>query len=56
MLRDRGYDVTDDEINMSQHDFTLKYSDNVKSEDLFISKTKKNDDSDKVYCFKVHFG
>ncbi|KAI9116236.1 hypothetical protein K1719_013166 [Acacia pycnantha] len=51
MLKDRGYLVTDLEINMSKDDFKLKYTENLTREDLFISRTKKNDPSDKIYVF-----
>ncbi|KAK4268611.1 hypothetical protein QN277_025235 [Acacia crassicarpa] len=51
MLKDRGYLVTDSEINMSKNDFKLKYPENLTREDLFISRTKKNDPSDQIYVF-----
>lgn len=49
MLRDRGYLVTDHEINMSKNEFRNKYSENTKREDLVINKAKKDNSSDQVF-------
>ncbi|KVH97775.1 DNA-directed RNA polymerase, RPB5 subunit, partial [Cynara cardunculus var. scolymus] len=46
MLRDRGYLVGEFEINMGRGDFFRKYGENMKREDLIISKAKANDSSD----------
>ncbi|WOL16932.1 DNA-directed RNA polymerases II and IV subunit 5A-like isoform X2 [Canna indica] len=51
MLKDRGYLVVDYEINMSKRDFKDKFGENFKREDLFISKSRKNDPTDQVYVF-----
>ncbi|KAI3763573.1 hypothetical protein L2E82_13512 [Cichorium intybus] len=51
MLRDRGYLVGDFEINIGINDFLMKYGDNMKREDLIISKAMANDSSDQIYVF-----
>ncbi|CAI9096921.1 OLC1v1033184C1 [Oldenlandia corymbosa var. corymbosa] len=51
MLHDRSYFVTEKEINMTRHEFINKYGENMKREDLVISKTKRNDSSDQIYVF-----
>ncbi|GJU96627.1 DNA-directed RNA polymerases II and IV subunit 5A-like protein [Tanacetum coccineum] len=51
MLRDRGYLVGDFEINMEKDDFLRKYGENMKREDLIISKAKPNDSADQIYVF-----
>ncbi|KAI4376599.1 hypothetical protein MLD38_005710 [Melastoma candidum] len=51
MLRDRGYLVTDYEINISRYQFVDKFGDNMKREDLVINKAKRNDSSDQIYVF-----
>ncbi|KAK4283832.1 hypothetical protein QN277_000741 [Acacia crassicarpa] len=51
MLRDRGYLVTDYEINMSKTEFRNKYSEHMKREDLVINKAKKDNSSDQIYVF-----
>lgn len=48
MLRDRGYLVTDYEINMNRSQFVNKFGDNMKREDLVLNKAKRNDSSDQV--------
>lgn len=48
MLRDRGYLVGEFEINMERDDFVRRYGENMKREDLIISKSKSNDNSDQV--------
>ncbi|XP_015571646.1 DNA-directed RNA polymerases II and IV subunit 5A [Ricinus communis] len=50
MLKDRTYLVTDSEINITKHQFTSKYGDNMKREDLVIHKSKR-DGSDSIYVF-----
>ncbi|XP_054788128.1 DNA-directed RNA polymerases II and IV subunit 5A-like [Prosopis cineraria] len=51
MLKDRGYLVTDYEINMTKSDFRHKYSEHMKREDLVINKAKKDNSSDQIYVF-----
>ncbi|KAJ0261223.1 hypothetical protein HA466_0043850 [Hirschfeldia incana] len=51
MLKDRGYIVTDSELEMTQEQFIEKYGENMERKDLVILKTKKNDDSDKIFVF-----
>ncbi|XP_028797944.1 DNA-directed RNA polymerases II and IV subunit 5A [Neltuma alba] len=51
MLRDRGYLVTDYEINMTKSEFRHKYSEHMKREDLVINKAKKDNSSDQIYVF-----
>ncbi|XP_058078480.1 DNA-directed RNA polymerases II and IV subunit 5A-like isoform X2 [Magnolia sinica] len=51
MLRDRGYLVGDFEINMTRSQFIDKFGENVKREDLVISKAKRNDSGDQIYVF-----
>ncbi|KAL6504558.1 DNA-directed RNA polymerases II and IV subunit 5A [Orobanche gracilis] len=51
MLRDRGYKVGDFEIEMSRDQFLQKYGENLKREDLVISKDMRDDSSDKIYVF-----
>ncbi|KAJ0495341.1 putative DNA-directed RNA polymerase [Helianthus annuus] len=51
MLRDRGYLVGEFEINMDMNDLLRKYGENMKREDLLISKAKTNDSSDQIYVF-----
>ncbi|XP_074583484.1 DNA-directed RNA polymerases II and IV subunit 5A [Curcuma longa] len=51
MLKDRGYLVADLEINMTKNDFLHKFGEGVKREDLFISKSKKNDPGEQIYVF-----
>ncbi|XP_028805362.1 DNA-directed RNA polymerases II and IV subunit 5A-like [Neltuma alba] len=51
MLRDRGYLVTDLEINISKNDFRLQFSGNVRRRDFVINKAKKQDSSDQIYVF-----
>ncbi|EEF48219.1 DNA-directed RNA polymerase II, putative [Ricinus communis] len=54
MLKDRTYLVTDSEINITKHQFTSKYGDNMKREDLVIHKSKR-DGSDSFYPTKLLF-
>ncbi|KAJ9563835.1 hypothetical protein OSB04_008995 [Centaurea solstitialis] len=51
MLRDRGYLVGEFEIAMGKGDFLRKFGENMKREDLIISKAKANDSSDQIYVF-----
>ncbi|KAK3436436.1 DNA-directed RNA polymerases II and IV subunit 5A [Eucalyptus grandis] len=51
MLRDRGYLVTDGELNMTRFQFIEKYGENMKREDLVINKHKRNESSDQIYVF-----
>ncbi|XP_027117059.1 DNA-directed RNA polymerases II and IV subunit 5A-like [Coffea arabica] len=51
MLQDRGYFVTDKEIQMEKREFIQKYGENMKREDLVINKSKRNDSSDQIYVF-----
>ncbi|KAG8378329.1 hypothetical protein BUALT_Bualt08G0126100 [Buddleja alternifolia] len=51
MLKDRGYLVTEEEIKMSMSTFIEKLGDNMKREDLVISRNLCNDSSDQIYVF-----
>ncbi|KAL8136613.1 hypothetical protein V2J09_002614 [Rumex salicifolius] len=51
MLNDRGYLVTDYEINLTKNQFIDKYGDNIKREDLTVNKARRNDSSDQIYVF-----
>ncbi|KAG5403440.1 hypothetical protein IGI04_009559 [Brassica rapa subsp. trilocularis] len=51
MLKDRGYIVTDAELEMTQEQFIDQYGENMERKDLVILKTKKNDESDKIFVF-----
>ncbi|KAL6958890.1 DNA-directed RNA polymerases II and IV subunit 5A [Sarracenia purpurea var. burkii] len=51
MLRDRGYVVPDQEVDMTKQQFIQKVGDNVKREDLLIRKSMRNDSSDEIYVF-----
>ncbi|XP_074263498.1 DNA-directed RNA polymerases II and IV subunit 5A-like [Silene latifolia] len=53
MLNVRGYNVSDDEINMTLDQFQERYGDNMNSDNLFISKEMRNNSSDKIYVFFV---
>lgn len=48
MLRDRGYLVGEFEINIGLNEFVRKFGENMKREDLIISKANANDSSDQV--------
>jgi len=48
MLKDRGYVVTDDEINMTKQQFIEKYGEDVRRQDLFMHKAKQDNSSDQV--------
>ncbi|XP_021760210.1 DNA-directed RNA polymerases II and IV subunit 5A-like [Chenopodium quinoa] len=48
MLNDRGYLVTDDEINMTKQQFIEYYGDNKSRDNLFMIKNKQNDTSDQI--------
>ncbi|PWA60008.1 DNA-directed RNA polymerase, RPB5 subunit [Artemisia annua] len=51
MLKDRNYLVGEFEIEMDKRQFINKYGDNMKREDLVISKSLKNDSSEQIYVF-----
>lgn len=51
MLKDRNYLVGDFEINITKEQFRNKYGENMKREDLIISKARRNDSSDQVLFF-----
>lgn len=51
MLKDRNYLVGEFEIDMDKRAFVNKYGDNMKREDLVISKSLKNDSSEQIYVF-----
>ncbi|CAH1417191.1 unnamed protein product [Lactuca virosa] len=51
MLRDRGYLVGEFEINIGLNEFFRKFGENMKREDLIISKANANDSSDQIYVF-----
>ncbi|KAI3771476.1 hypothetical protein L6452_02641 [Arctium lappa] len=51
MLKDRNYLVGDFELEMDRRQFIQKYGDNMKREDLVISKSLKNDSSEQIYVF-----
>ncbi|KAL6975103.1 DNA-directed RNA polymerases II and IV subunit 5A [Sarracenia purpurea var. burkii] len=51
MLRDRGYVVPDQEVDMTKQQFIQKVGENVKREDLLIRKSMRNDSSDEIYVF-----
>ncbi|CAI9278343.1 DNA-directed RNA polymerases II and IV subunit 5A [Lactuca sativa] len=51
MLRDRGYLVGEFEINIGLNEFVRKFGENMKREDLIISKANANDSSDQIYVF-----
>lgn len=53
MLNDRGYLVTDDEINMTKQQFIEHYGDNMSRDDLFLFKNKRNDTSDQVIYVRI---
>lgn len=54
MLKDRGYDVADSDIEMTKEQFVDKYGEKMERKDLVTLKVKRNDDSDKV-CSYVFF-
>ncbi|KAJ4908220.1 DNA-directed RNA polymerases II and IV subunit 5A [Raphanus sativus] len=51
MLKDRGYIVTDSELEMTQEQFIEKYGVNMERKDLDTIKTKKNNETDKIFVF-----
>ncbi|CAN6806299.1 unnamed protein product [Brassica oleracea] len=51
ILKDRGYIVTDAELEMTQEQFIDKYGENMERKDLVTIKTKKKDESDKIFVF-----
>ncbi|CAH2072331.1 unnamed protein product [Thlaspi arvense] len=48
MLKDRGYIVTDSEIEMTEEEFVEKYGENMTREDRVTLKIKRNDESVKL--------
>nr|XP_043626224.1 DNA-directed RNA polymerases II and IV subunit 5A-like [Erigeron canadensis] len=50
MLKDRGYEIEDSEINMTRKEFIDKYNGTIQREDLTFLKTKP-DNSDPIYVF-----
>ncbi|KAL8485462.1 hypothetical protein ACS0TY_027676 [Phlomoides rotata] len=51
MLRDRGYMVTDFEIEMTKFQFLQKHGESMKREDLVINKNLRNNSSEQIYIF-----
>ncbi|XP_021748551.1 DNA-directed RNA polymerases II and IV subunit 5A-like [Chenopodium quinoa] len=51
MLNDRGYLVTDDEINMTKQQFIEHFGDNMTRDNLFMIKNKRYDTSDQIVVF-----
>lgn len=51
MLRDRGYSVPDDEINMKFEQFVAKLGEGMKRDDFVIHKCKEKDPLDQIYVF-----
>lgn len=51
MLHDRGYKISDFELNGTLEGFRNKYGENMKREDLFLVKQKIHDDSSQIYVF-----
>ncbi|VVB17063.1 unnamed protein product [Arabis nemorensis] len=51
MLKDRGYDVADSDIEMTKEQFVDKYGENMIRKDLSTLKVKRNDESDKIFVF-----
>ncbi|KAK9078342.1 hypothetical protein SSX86_002399 [Deinandra increscens subsp. villosa] len=50
MLRDRGYEVEDSEMQMTRKEFIDKYNGTIRREDLTFHKSKP-DKSDQIYVF-----
>ncbi|CAM8925866.1 hypothetical protein QQ045_023914 [Rhodiola kirilowii] len=50
MLKDRGYFVTDDEIEMSKQQFINKFGENLKRDDLVMTKSKLTT-SEQIFVF-----
>uniref|UniRef100_A0A7N0V635 Uncharacterized protein n=1 Tax=Kalanchoe fedtschenkoi TaxID=63787 RepID=A0A7N0V635_KALFE len=50
MLKDRGYFVDDNDINMSKQQLVNKYGENLKREDLVMTKAKLTS-SDQIFIF-----
>ncbi|GAA0185765.1 DNA-directed RNA polymerase [Lithospermum erythrorhizon] len=51
MLKDRGYLVTDHELEMTRAQFIAKYGENMKRDDIVILKSKSHDSADQIYIF-----
>nr|KAJ0214669.1 hypothetical protein LSAT_V11C400159910 [Lactuca sativa] len=54
MLRDRGYLVGEFEINIGLNEFVRKFGENMKREDLIISKANANDSSDQILSNQIY--
>uniref|UniRef100_A0A7N0U8L3 Uncharacterized protein n=1 Tax=Kalanchoe fedtschenkoi TaxID=63787 RepID=A0A7N0U8L3_KALFE len=50
MLRDRGYFVSDNDVDISKQQFINKYGENLKREDLVMTKSKLNS-SEQIFIF-----
>lgn len=53
MLNDRGYFVTDDEMNMTKQQFIQHYGGNMTRDSLFMLKNKRDNTSDQVINSKL---
>ncbi|WVZ72107.1 hypothetical protein U9M48_020619 [Paspalum notatum var. saurae] len=51
MLKDRGYVIVDDDINLPKDKFIDRYGNPVRRDDLAINCRKKDDKSDQIYVF-----
>ncbi|XP_010684758.2 DNA-directed RNA polymerases II and IV subunit 5A [Beta vulgaris subsp. vulgaris] len=51
MLNDRGYFVTDDEMNMTKQQFIQHYGGNMTRDSLFMLKNKRDNTSDQIFVF-----
>lgn len=51
MLKNRGYDVSDEEINMTIEQFKARYTEKPSRESLFFKVEKTEDVEDKIFVF-----